>query len=64
MNILHKSLLAICISAGPFGSNSCVAAMPTPAVEAVAEAYGDGIALSTVILDYNHDRSGTCTSSR
>ena len=53
MNILHKSLLAICISAGSFGSNSCVAAMPTPAVEAVAEVYGDGIALSTVILDYN-----------
>ena len=52
MNILHKSLLTICLSAISFGS-SCMAAVPAPAVEAVAEVYGDGIALSTVILDYD-----------
>lgn len=52
MNILHKSLLTICLSAISFGS-SCMAAVPAPAVEAVAEVYGDGIALSAVILNYS-----------
>lgn len=53
MNILHKSLLAICLAAISVGNNHCIAAMPAPVVEAIAEVYGDGIALSTVILDYD-----------
>ena len=53
MNILHKSLLAICLVAISVGNNHCIAAMPAPVVEAIAEVYGDGIALSTVILDYD-----------
>lgn len=52
MTILDKFLLAICLSIIS-SSSSCVAASPAPTVEAIAEVYGDGIALSTVILDYD-----------
>jgi len=51
MNISRKFLLAICLSAISWGS-SCDAAMLAPDVEAVAEVYGDGVALSAVILNY------------
>ena len=52
MNILHKSLFAACIGVFSLGSICHASAMSQPAVEAVAEVYGDGISLSTVILDY------------
>jgi len=52
MNILHKSLFAICVGAFSFGSICHASAVSQPVVEAVAEVYGDGIALSAVILDY------------
>ena len=52
MNILHKSLLAVCIGALSFGGVCRASAASQPDVEAVAEVYGDGIALSAVILDY------------
>ena len=52
MTILDKFLLAICLSIIS-SSSSCVAASPAPTVEAITEVYGDGIALSTVILDYD-----------
>lgn len=52
MTILNKFLLAICLSIIS-SSSICVAASPAPTVEAIAEVYGDGIALSTVILDYD-----------
>lgn len=51
MNMLRKCLFTICLSAISWGS-SCEAAALTPDVEAVAEVYGDGAALSAVILDY------------
>ncbi|MBQ1615323.1 MAG: hypothetical protein IIT82_06315 [Selenomonas sp.] len=51
MNMLRKCLFTICLSAISWGS-SCEAAVLTPDVEAVAEVYGDGAALSAVILDY------------
>ena len=50
MNLLRKCLVTVCLSAVSWGS--CDAAVPAPDVEAVAEVYGDGIALSAVILDY------------